>query len=173
MERAKHYKEISFQNLMFAESRSSELADAFTALEVGIATVLIAFSGLFTESFLTGLKGYSGGVILSLKWLYVLSVLCTVLSLLFGLIHIKMKENFWNKTLSSRQKKYNKWQEVFGSKSDDKEAEAYAYVKGVSDAGGSGLAYTPVWTWIVQTVLLGAGVLLIMLLFFTLVFYSK
>lgn len=56
---AKDNKDVTLQKQLFAERRSSELADEFTKLEVQVATILFAFLGLFLDSFIKGLSGYS------------------------------------------------------------------------------------------------------------------
>lgn len=159
-------RRIMFDNMIFAESRISALGDSFTALEVQIATVLLAFLGLFIDQFNLHVKDLSVGIVTFDKTIYIASVVSLVLSLTVGLIHIKRVEKFWETHHSRRVEKLGTWREILDKQKSEESGRAF--MKGIN-AGEGNVSYSPIWSWIIQTVFMGTGVLLLLILLFMLI----
>lgn len=159
--------EASFSSGQFSEQRSSELADEFTRLEVQLAGLLLAFSGVFLNEFNERLGGTASLGVYLLKTIYAVSVFSLVMSLALGLIHIVRKEKFWNEWLLIRMSRWRRWKQTIEKNSGL--AEAHAYHDGTS-LERSTVVHSPKWTWILQTVCLGIAVGLFFVIFIVFLF---
>lgn len=167
---AKMFWEMHHSSLLEIMQRIAHLADEFTRLEVQIATILFAFSGIFVGLFDESLLGFSPFGLLSLKFSFALVLFFLILSLAFGLIHIKRKEKFWEEMYGMNVVRYNKWRNVVQNKEISlKEGEAF-HLGTVRDGGLT--ASTPDWTWILQTITLGIAVLLMFCIALVVIFAS-
>jgi hypothetical protein len=171
LEFAKNNRNLFSEKLTSAEKRTAELADEFTKLEVQIATILFAFMGLFSESFIEGLKGYSSTGIIVMKLAFALIFFFLILSLSLGLVHIKMKEKFWDAFLIQRNNRFAKWEEVVKTTATFEQAEAYQ--KGTVLGNGASIISSPSWTWILQTIFLGISVLILFVIFMVFLFHPQ
>src|SRR5580698_2540886 len=97
----------SMETCTFAQSRTSELADEFTRLQVQIATILLAFVGLFVGQLPKGL----GLAAASLKTLYIATIIMVVGSLIVGMLHIKRKEWWWADHVERRAARRKGWEQ--------------------------------------------------------------
>lgn len=170
IECAKNYRDIAHAGMLSAEKRGSELADEFTRLEVQIAGILIAFvAGILFNFFDERIKNLTGGLVLGMKFIYTLSVICLILSLVLGLIHIKRKQIFWKEMMNQRLIRLKKW--IAASKGDGTVTfkEAKAFQAGTSLEKGN-IVSTPEWIWISQTIFLGFAVVLFFVLFLIFLF---
>jgi len=161
-EEAFREKQEVMDMLFFAEKRASELADEFTRLEVQIATILLAFIGLFVQPFLAGLTGFSGVLVVLMKFSFVLAVFAIVFSLVMGLLHLKRKERFWDAMHARRVASRAKWAELIKGLTSLEEVRAY--VSGIRGADAD-VVKSPMWTWVLQTTLLGIAIVLLLVLF--------
>ena len=135
---AKDYRHFVYEGLSFASQRGHELSHEFMRLEVQIAAVLFAFSGLFL------------GFFASLPSLWIRSALAATLffliaSMVSGLFHIKRKERSWDDVVKDRELKFNKWQETIGRGGSFEEARAYeaGISKGITE-----VTSPPLWSWV-------------------------
>lgn len=161
---------IAHDNELFSERRSSELEDEFTRLEVQIAAILIAFSGVFPGVFAESIFDaglYSSVAIISIKTLYVCSVFFLIVSLIFGLIHIKRKSQFWDEVMRKRTHIIRQY--IHFSLGKISFNDAISFHKGVSSIDGD-LVYSPKWTWVLQTIFLSLAVLLFFVLLLVIIF---
>ncbi len=153
---AKDYRNSTHENLIFASRRGCELSDEFTRLEVQIATILFAFAGLFVGFFHgQSIVGLSDGALLILRLGFATSLFFLIASLLFGLLHIKRKEKFWDDILADRDARYRVWCDAIRADGDFEEAHSFHI--GVS-RGHTGINRSPTWTWVLQTIFLGIAV---------------
>lgn len=90
-------------------------------------------------------------------------------SLVLGLIELKVKENFWNEMMKQKLTRHDAWKKVL---QDDKYSlrEAEAVVLGTKQSTGM-VRSTRKWPWVLQTVTLGIGAALVLILF--LIFISQ
>lgn len=161
----KSFIDISNINEQFAERRSSELADEFTRLEVQIATILIAFAGIFLNFFNSTDVTFSN--IFMLKFIYATSIFFLVISLALGLIHIKRKEKFWDEMMNARFICLKKWLQALQKDVTYKEAMAFQHGVGLEKGN---IIFSPTWTWVLQTIFLGISIILFFALFLVFLF---
>lgn len=168
IEQAKGMREMLFHTVQFSERRSSELADEFTRLEVQIATVLIAFSAVFVSSFSDAAnQALSGSILILMKSSYALSIFFLIGSLATGLLHLKRKEKFWDDLIKSGANLKKNWNDVMrGTKTYE---QASSYHSGVAELNPSVL-FSPLWTWVIQTICLGLAILLLFSIFMIFLF---
>ena len=163
---ARNNRDMFNIRLAAAEKRTGELADEFTKLEVQIAIILFSAMGLF-------LKWENGKDLISSpndKVILVLIFATLLLSLALGLLHIKLKEKFWERLLTQRDARFMKWKEVVeGEGKIVTFGEAAAFEKG-SAIGGNPIVTSADWTWILQTICLGIPVILMFILFMRFIF---
>jgi len=153
----------------FAVRRGSELADEFTRLEVQIATIMLAFAGLFFEPLTTVEAFKAGGAAMALRWFYAGIIVFLVGSLLVGLVHIKRKESWWGNIHRQRVAMAKAWRGVLdGSVPDIKTARAN--VAAIICSREHEIQYSPKWTWILQTIFLGIAIGFILVLFLIIIF---
>ena len=169
IECAKDCRDITHEKILFAERRSSELADEFTKLEVQIATILFAFMGLFLDSFVKGLTGYSSLGVTMMKITFSFIFFFLIMSLAFGLIHIKRKEKFWDGFIIQRVSRFLKWEEAVKKEITFEQAEAFH--KGTAQGNLGAISYSPIWTWLIQTICLGISISLLFVLFLVFIFH--
>lgn len=169
LEYAKVALECNHQEKAFSEVRSSSLADDFTKLEVQIAAILFAFVGIFAKFVDTKYAGYPDYGVFSIKLMFAVIIFSLTASLILGLIELKMKESFWNELMKQKLARYEAWMRVLrDEKFELKEAEAVI----LGTKHGTGLVRsTKKWPWILQTITLGIGAALILILF--LIFISQ
>lgn len=159
------FRDLTHENIQFSMRRGADLSDEFARLEVQIATILFAFSGLFIRFFTDDVLGAPNGPfsefgILSMKWMFALSLGFLVASLILGLFHIKVTERFWSKFLDIRSKRFKEWWKVIDD--DCLYAEAYAFYKGTISE--ESVVYSPRWPWILQTIFLAIAIFFILTL---------
>ncbi len=162
LQNARDIQSVTHAKLLWAEQRSCSVADDFIKLEVQIATIIFAFASLFISKFSAEvLVNFSPLTITVMKLAFSLSILSLILSLAFGLLHLKAHEAFWDRVLHQRIIRYNKWSQVTQDKSSFE--EAIAYQTGTSLENGVSIS-APSWTWILQTICLGIGVIVLSIL---------
>lgn len=161
------YRDKNFEDMLFAQRRTSELHDQFTSLEVQIATVLLAFAAIFLEDFSTRIEGLDIVLVIVLKLMYIASVLSLVASLGLGLVHLLRKERFWDEHMAVRLARLKNLGQYLTKKKSYE--ETLAYDEGTS-ACKPDIVRSPKWTWILQTVALFFAVGLIVALFSVLLF---
>lgn len=162
LEYAKVALDCNHQEKAFSEVRSSQLSDAFTKLEVQIATVLFAFVGLFVKFVDTGYAGYQDYAVLLIKLMFAAIVFSLVASLTFGLIQLKRKEQFWNEMMRQKLARFEGWRDVL---SGDLSLEAAKALHKGSKLDKGAIRSTPSWPWIMQTIMLGIAVTFMLVLF--------
>jgi len=159
---ARDWRDISFETANMSIKRAAELESEYTRLEVQIAVILFAFSGIFVDKFDT----LSGKVPISIDLLvrpaYGLGVIMLLVSLTMGLLHLKNTAKWWLGFLQMRDARMNKWNEVIAGSCTYE--EALAFHKGAS-LGRTGIAESPSWTWVTQTICLGVAVVLFFAVF--------
>ncbi|KKW11061.1 MAG: hypothetical protein UY50_C0022G0029 [Parcubacteria group bacterium GW2011_GWA2_49_9] len=162
VENARDTRDMLHKNALFAEERSGEAASEFTRLEVQIATFLFTFSSLFLGSFIKGLSSFSHAEVSAMKWAFACMLFFLIVSLVLGLVHLKRKERFWDEMIHQRIRRWEKWNDASRKRATFEEAEAFheGAAKG-SVSGASPMVFTPNWTWILQTIFLGLGIVLI------------
>lgn len=144
--------------IAWAEQRSITVGDEFIRLEVQIAAILLTFSSLFLDNFNKQELGIeSNAVFLGMRLTFALSLSFLLISLAFGLLHLKTREKFCDKVLEQRVRRHKKWREVLENE-ETTFREALAFEEG-SSLGNSATIEEPSWTWILQTVCLSLGVL--------------
>lgn len=142
---AKDYRHFIYEGLAFASQRGHELSHEFMRLEVQIAAMLFAFSGLFL-GFLANVPS------LWMRSAFVVALFFLIASIVAGLSHIKRKEKSWDNVVKDRELRFDKWQETVGR--DGSFEEARAYDMGVSK-GIKEVTSPPHWSWIFQSIFLG------------------
>lgn len=159
---ARDNRDIVNTLVSYASQRSCELSDEFTRLEVQMATILFAFSGLFLGMFKEGLElDQTGSFFMKAGFVAILFFLLS--SLLLGLLHIKRKEKFWDDTLRKRAVSSTEWNAAVMKKTSF--IEAVAYHRGtVAVDNDNTLIRSPIWTWVLQTIALGIAVSLMFIL---------
>lgn len=169
---AKDCRDITHDKQLFAERRSSELADEFTRLEVQIATILFAFVGIFLQTFTEKLVEleFSPLAALMMKLAFASTIFSLIASLAFGLIHIKRKEKFWDEFIVQRVNRFVKWEDAVKKKTSFREAQAF--FDGSAKGGGPyNLVRSPLWTWILQTICLGFSIAFLLIISLVLIFH--
>jgi hypothetical protein len=164
MARAVEFTATSYAGAESTESRSSDVALEFIRLEVQIATLLFVFMGFFVNSFV------SKDAPLNVFWIKVFlsgSVLSLLLSLLMGLLHLKLEENFWDMMLNQRLLRFLEWTKVTKRETSFEEAEAFH--KGTALDRGN-MVLVPTWTWVLQSIFLGIGITTLFILFLAYIF---
>lgn len=167
---AKRSIEIAHASELFAERRSSELADEFTRLEVQVAAILIAFGGAYLDFLTDKVEQVAAALpntFILIKFMYASSIFFLIASLALGLIHIKRKEKFWDEIMNSRLITLKQWIKTTEGAASYEESSAFQ--KGVGLEKGN-VIFTPKWTWILQTVALGIAVFLFFILFLVFLF---
>jgi hypothetical protein len=160
---SKHYADRALSDLNIAGRRGSELADQFTNLEVQIATILFALAGFFLDSFVNKLSiidnpyHFSIGGILLMKITFALIVFSLIVSLAFGLIHIKRKEKFWDGSFNQKVARLLEWEKAFHD--------------GTALGNTHGISVSPIWTWACQTIFLGLAIVPMFILFLVFLFH--
>jgi hypothetical protein len=155
---------------LFCERRSSELADEFTRLEVQIATILIAFAGVFLSIFKNIIKDISSTTFLLLiKFTYAGTLFFLIISLALGLLHLKRKEKWWDETLHKKAILLQNWKNNFTEKTNFKTADSFH--EGAISGKGI-ITFSPRWTWLIQTVCLGIAFILFFILFLVFLFIN-
>ena len=165
---AKDTRAFTHDKAMFAEKRSSEVADEFTRLEVQVAVVLFAFVGLFWGNFSSGLEGFTLQAAILFKMAFAASLFFLIASLGFGLLHLKRKEKFWNETIEQRHSRFLQWNRV--AKQECTFEYADGFHQGASHGNNSFMSSTPAWTWILQTICLCISIALIFIISLVLLF---
>lgn len=160
-------REFLFGEMMFAQGRTSELSDQIISLEVQIAVVLLAFTQFFSDSIFKRLDVIDHTLKLALKFTYLASVSCLVISLALGLIHLFRKEKFWDEQMAIRIARLRNWGRFI--RREQPYEQAIAYDEGVNANKGD-ISRTPKWTWILQTTVLSLAIILIFLMFSILLF---
>lgn len=146
------------QGVSWAEQRSITVGDEFIRLEVQIATIIFAFSGLSLDKFNSEIQSlFSNPTILFLKIVFALSLIFLLVSLACGLLHLKNRERFCDTVLNQRVLRLNKWREALEAE-ETSFKEALAYDSGTRLGEGPTVS-EPKWTWILQSVCLGIGVI--------------
>lgn len=155
--------EASHQGNIFAQSRSSELADEFTRLEVQIAAILFAFTSIFMSSLTSGQPSESLTQLTPIKHIFAVSQVLLLFSLALGLVHIKRKELFWDEALKQRASRLSQWEKVLRGEIS---FEAGKHFQSGTALGREGsILKSPTWTWALQTVFLGIALMLMLILF--------
>ena len=170
------------ENLLVSERRIGELSDEFTRLEVQIATILFAFMGFFTSSFgaitnpTPSVAGTVATIVVPLfspmgtsfvKITIAFVFFFLMLSLSFGLVHIKRKEFWWCGMMERRVSRHLKWEAA--TTKDVTIEQAIEYHAGTTD--GTHISSSPKWTWVLQTISLGIAVLGIFTLLMVFLFH--
>jgi hypothetical protein len=162
LKNAREIQSVTHQRSLWAEQRNSAIADEFIRLEVQIATIIFAFTSLFAGNFnQNAIDNFSPLTLTLMKVAFTFSVACLLLSLAFGLLHLKTHESFWDSMLRQRLLRYGKWCEV--TENDLPYEEAKAYHEGTSMNNGV-VVSAPEWTWILQTICLGLSVVTLFIL---------
>src|SRR3989344_787744 len=161
---ARDARNISHEKGLEAEEQSNITALEFIKLEVQIAALLLGFTG-----FLTVQQSGPDGV-LWIKIVFAIAVTLILLSLIMGLIHLKRYEKFADQFIVQRFMRFLEWNRVVEREISFEEGKAYHR----GTAAGMGLLVSvPMWTWVLQTIFLGAGVSLLFLLFSVSLFLRK
>jgi|GEM_PF-3507116 len=165
-----NYRDVNQDKIFMAERRTCELADKFTELEVQIAVVLFGLAGIFSS--LSKVGGisiiFTAGTGIRISYISIFILL--IASLAFGLIHIKLRESFWEGHYHIRISRHNKWDEAIKKKTTYKEAMAFHY--GTANNRMDVLSKSPDWTWVLQTICLSLAIIILLLLF-TIFLFSK
>jgi hypothetical protein len=164
---AKSSRDISLSYQQAAESRTGELADEFTRLEVQIATVLFIFIGFFFNFFVENGKHLPLSIYFGLKLMFAICVFFLVASLTLGLLHLKNKEKFWDRMSHQRILRLLKWIDAVKKKVTFE--EALAYHEGTSLQKGPSIS-SPSWSWMLQTICLGISIIMLFILFLVVLF---
>ncbi len=164
--RAIDYATSAYQQMVFACRRGCELSDEFNRLEVQIAALLFTFGGAFLAFFGQGLGPETG--VFGMKLTVAVALSSLVISLIVGLLHIKRKEKFWDDVMAANNARWTNWGKLLNKPEVDFDV-GVAFHSGVSQ-GKEGVSASPTWTWVVQTVFLGIGVGLLMILAFVILF---
>lgn len=151
---AKDYRHFVYEGLSFASERGNELAHEFMRLEVQVAAVLFAFSGVFIGVF-------AGDPNVWVRLTFAAVLLFLVASMVAGLFHIKIKEQSWNHTAKERDLEFRRWQDTIGRNGSFDEARAYE--AGISRAFAE-MTSPPIWSWILQSAFLGIATILLFVL---------
>ena len=162
IQNARDIRDIIQQNLLWAEQRSSGIADEFIRLEVQIATIIFAFASLFATAFNgENLEGVSPQGIFMMKLAFSFSIFSLIASLGFGLLHLKTNERFWDRMLNQRIIRFRKWNSVPRREATFEEASAYH--EGTTLEKGLTVS-VPDWTWVLQTICLGLAITILFVL---------
>lgn len=142
--------------IAWTEQRSITIGDEFIRLEVQIATILFTFSSFFLNKFNNKYLDFaSSETLLVMRLAFALSLISLLISLTFGLLHIKTRERFCDQILKQRVLRHRKWTEALEKDTTFKEALAY---EDGSKLGPGITVAEPAWTWILQSVCLAVGV---------------
>lgn len=144
---------ILHERELFAEECSTESALEFTKLEVQIAIVILGIIGVYLDNF-KALLGASS----FLKGVFFVTIFSLIGSLAIGLLHLKILEKFWEKMAARRELRFQEWYLFIINKTTFE--EAMAYQEGTKMGAGQ-MVDVPKWTWILQSVFLGIGIVTI------------
>lgn len=162
---SQNYRDVNQEKIFLAEKRGCELADQFANLEVQIAIILFGLMSLFPSSSLgSGIGSWS----LGLKLSYVSIFFLLMTSLIFGLIHIKIREFFWEGHSKVRASRFVKWDAAVKRKINYE--DAMSFHEGTSHGKMDTISKSQSWPWILQTICLaiafiGLFVIMTVLLF--------
>lgn len=157
---ARDIRNNTHTDLTVAVQRTCELSDEFARLEVQIATILFAFASLFinTETLKYLSTSSYGG---QMKFAFAFALAFLLLSLVFGMIHIKRRDMFWLQTLGQRILRFDKWSDAAQGVTSFEEAQAFHI--GTNLNQGLFLK-TPDWPWVLQTICLAISVAILYVL---------
>lgn len=145
---ARESREFFWKKREYANDRENKINDALRSLEMQIATIIFALSGIFPQ----GVLGEKTPIVM----LVLLSggLLALALSIGFGLINEFLKRRFWK----DETKIFNKSFEAFNTvlQKESTLEEALAFQKGLV-GGDTRRASSPDVPLILQTVLLVVG----------------
>ncbi len=159
---ARDWRAICQEANLFAQRRCAELADEYTKLLVQIAGILLAFTGISADDFPT-----EGPGLFELQVVYATAISMFVLSLIMGLLHIKRKEKWWDGFVTQRSRRVEGWDQAVNGEKTLKEAQTH--MDGTGPGKGQ-ISYSPLWTWIMQTIFLAIGGSLLFILFLVFIF---
>lgn len=165
MECAKEATLISHESAGSTTDKSNEASMEFIRLEVQVATILFVLTGLFVTAF-----NQTGS--LNLFWIKVVfacGVFSLILSLLMGLLHLKRAEGFWDEITHQKLTRLNGWLKVTRREWTFEEADSFH--------GGTALnkglvIRMPIWIWVLQSIFLGIGIIVLFLLFVASLFFQ-
>ena len=147
MHLAKDYRHFVYEGLAFASRRGHELSHEFMRLEIQIAAMLFAFSGLFL--------GYFASVeSFWMRTAFAGALFLLIASMITGLFHIKRNEQSWDIVIKDRGLKFNRWQKTIDRGEGFEEARAFHV--GVS-RGIDEVTSAPFWSWVIQSALLATA----------------
>lgn len=163
MQEARDSRDIFRDGRQFAEQRSEEVADEFIRLEVQISALIFTVTGFIVSSFVKGgsLDGFW------MKLAICVALISLVLSLVMGMLQLKRVEWFWDFFLRQRDLRFREWRKV--ARKETTFEEAMAFERGTALERGN-IILTPRWGWILQTVFLGIGVGILLILFVNYIF---
>lgn len=155
---ARREADIDAAKVAAAETHSTGVATEFIRLEVQIATILFVLTGIFANSFHS--KGSLD--IFWVKIVFLIGVFSLIVSLLMGLLYLKSAEKFWDSILHKKHVREKAWMGVLRNKFSFEEAEAYRQGSTLENGHTETL---PRWTWMLQSIFLGIGIVILYVLF--------
>lgn len=147
---AKEQRDVWLNMFYYSNRRQNENADYFTKLEIEIASIFLALSvSLFNDNI--------SDALLYVKYFFILGIIFLVLSLFFGLFNFHVKSKFWDQETGIYNLCIFEWTEVLKNKT----SEEHAQLSCDKIKQGKNKKSSPSWPWILQTLFLFFGVILI------------
>lgn len=165
--RSKEAAQFAYEGASSAEVRSAEVSTEFIRLEVNIATLLFIFVGLFVGAFVTPDSALNDFWV---KVAFSGGILALLISLLMGLLHLRLMEGYWDDLLNQRYLRYLQWEKAASKEVSFQEAKAFH--EGTAIGKGK-IVWAPSWAWIMQSIFLGIGILTLFILFVAFMFTAN
>lgn len=149
-EKAKLQYDFLHQSIKYAEGRENGYSSKFIDLEIQIASIIL---GVLGASALWGRNSVEG------TWPVVVTVICLVSSLVFGLINIYILRSFWNKIMRSQRARFDIWSNYLLVDNGN-----FEQAKRDSDQirlSASSIMESPLWPGIFQSLTLVVGILML------------
>lgn len=146
---ARDSRDFFWHKRNYAEDRENKVNDAIRLVELQIATIVFAFSAVFSQE----ISQEANSTLVLILFGVGLSALA--LSVVFGLINEWGKVEFWQERSRRYDDSFREYQKVL--KKEISLEEAWAYQEGQLGGEGYKRFSSPVWPLILQTALLGVG----------------
>ena len=166
IEEAKAMRLIMQEGAIYSQGRANESSVEFIRLQVQLASLLLALTGIFWNVYYPegdpSLGNYT-------KIAFALVLFLLIGSITLGLLYLKIVERHWDSITRNNALRFNKWQKVIRGEATYE--QGIAFHEGACEEKGL-MIYTPDWPWVIQTILLGVSLAIIFCLAVKLIIVS-
>ena len=144
---AKEWRDICLDEAVHAKKRSNLLSDEFSKNLLQISSIIFGIATAFVVPII--------GQLFLIRFIYISGLIALICSLIFGLVNIQIKQNFWESVVATAHRRVKYYSEAReGTLSLDKaKIGAHEATQGKSRIGSPG------WAWITQTIFTFLGII--------------